>query len=152
MKKYFIDLFKYDVWANRRLLITIKNNSDIKRKRIRKIFSHIISAQLIWLNRIEDHPTSPFPLWETYKVSEIETMIEESSERWIKFLTTYKLDTLEEVIRYQNTKGETYENRLRQIITHVLNHSMHHRGQIALLLREKDIAPPDNDYIIYKRQ
>jgi uncharacterized damage-inducible protein DinB len=78
-------------------------------------------------------------------------MIEESNERWIKFLSTYKLESLEEVIRYQNTKGDTYENRLQQIITHVINHSMHHRGQIALLLREKGVAPPDNDYIIYKR-
>ena len=150
MKKYFIDLFEYDAWANRRMLITIKS-SKISDERIRKIFSHIISAQLIWLNRIQDHPTSPFPLWETYKISEIETMIEESSERWINFLSSYNMDTLEEVIRYQNTKGDTYENRLRQIITHVINHSSHHRGQLALLLREKGVAPPPNDYIIYKR-
>ena len=150
MKKYFIDLFEYDAWANRRMLITIKS-SKISDERIRKIFSHIISAQLIWLNRIQDHPTSPFPLWETYKISEIETMIEESSERWINFLSSYNMDTLEEVIRYQNTKGDTYENRLRQIITHVINHSSHHRGQLALLLREKGVAPPANDYIIYKR-
>jgi len=143
-------LFEYDIWASRRLLITIKNN-DISIERILNIFSHTISAQLIWLNRIEDHPTSPFPLWETYKVPEIENMIEESHARWVRFLTTYKLDTFEEVINYKNTKGETYENRIQQIITHVINHSMHHRGQLALLLRESDIAPPDNDYIIYKR-
>ena len=78
-------------------------------------------------------------------------MIEESSKRWINFLSSYNMDTLEEVIRYQNTKGDTYENRLRQIITHVINHSSHHRGQLALLLREKRVAPPANDYIIYKR-
>jgi uncharacterized damage-inducible protein DinB len=150
MKNHFINSFYYDVWANRRLAICIKEN-DAKTDRILSIFSHILSAQLVWLNRIMGHSTAPFPIWEQYKLSEIESMIEESNERWLNFINTHRYDTFEEMIRYTNSKGEVYENTLQEIIPHVLNHSTHHRGQLTLLLRDEGIAPPPNDLIIFKR-
>ena len=78
-------------------------------------------------------------------------MIEESNERWLNYINTHRLETFEEVARYTNSKEEVYENTLQEIITHVLNHSTHHRGQLALLLRDEGIEPPPNDFIIFKR-
>ena len=103
MKTYFKDLFSYDHWANERLLATLRTN-HIEDEHIIKIMSHLVSAQLIWLHRIQDLPVSPFPLWESYKISELESMVEESSIRWIKFLEEYKITTFEEVVQYHNTK------------------------------------------------
>jgi uncharacterized damage-inducible protein DinB len=34
----------------------------------------------------------------------------------------------------------------------VVNHGTHHRAQIALLLREAEIAPPATGYIYYLRE
>ncbi len=150
MKTYFKDLFSYDHWANERLLATLRTN-HIEHEHIIKIMSHLVSAQLIWLHRIQDLPVSPFPLWESYKISELESMVEESSIRWIKFLEECKITTFEEVVQYHNTKGQHFESTIKEIITHVLYHSMHHRGQVSRLMRESGIDPPLNDYIIYKR-
>jgi len=150
MKKHFLDLLHYDVWANRRLLITITENG-ITSDRILSIMSHVLSAQLIWLNRIVGLGTAPFPVWEKYNLVELESMTEESNERWLKFISEYKLETFDEIIRYQNTGGTNFENSLQDIITHVLNHSAHHRGQLAMLLRDEGIDPPANDFIIFKR-
>lgn len=150
MKNHFINLFYYDIWANRRLAIAIKEN-NILSDRALTILSHILSAQLIWLNRIQGLSTAPFPIWEQYKINEIESMIEESNDRWLHYLNNFRLETFEEVVSYTNTAGNTYENTLYEIITHVLNHSAHHRGQLALLIRDEGFDPPQNDFIIFKR-
>ncbi|UII22545.1 DinB family protein [Fulvivirga ligni] len=151
MKKHFLDLFRYNNWANTRLIITLEEN-NVDDDKILTLTSHILSAQIVWINRLQDLPTSPFPIWEQYKLHEIVSMNEESGRNWLKLLDVYKGDAFEEMIFYKNTKGIKYESTLREIVTHVLNHSTHHRGQVIALLRQMDIEPPVTDYIAYSRQ
>ena len=150
MKKYFLDLLEYNIWANQRILGTI-SQKKVEDEEIMKIMSHLVSAEIIWLHRIEGLPTSPFPPWEVYKLRELESMVDESNVRWAKFLRNYKIDTLEEIIHYQNSHKRDFENRLTDIITHTINHSTHHRSQISLLLRKLNIEPPQIDFIIFRR-
>lgn len=151
MKKHFRDLFQYNDWANQRMLITLEQ-SNFSNEKLLKLFSHLISAQIIWLNRIKDIPTSPFPLWEQYKLRELRTMTDESSANWINYLETHKFETFEEMIFYKNSEGRKYETTIREIITHVVNHSTYHRAQMATLMKEEGIEPPVTDYIAYARQ
>ncbi|MDX1627625.1 MAG: DinB family protein [Fulvivirga sp.] len=151
MKKHFIDLIRYNDWANRRVLITLEEH-EIDDQDILQLFSHVLSAQIIWLNRIKGIPTTPFPLWETYKLRELRSMTEESSRNWLNLVETHPNQTFEEMIDYKNTEGKKFENTLRKIIMHVINHSTYHRGQIATKLRGMDIEPPVTDFIAYVRQ
>jgi uncharacterized damage-inducible protein DinB len=57
----------------------------------------------------------------------------------------------EDVIHYQNSKGDKYQNTIRDILLHIINHSTHHRAQIAFILRQQGNPPPISDYIFYKR-
>jgi uncharacterized damage-inducible protein DinB len=102
--------------------------------------------------RIKGLPTSPFPIWEKYKVNELQTMTDETHDNWVNYLQANHKDTFEEMVFYTNSEGKKFENTVREIITHVVNHGTHHRGQIALLLREKGISPPATDYIFYARE
>ena len=151
MKRYFLDLLEFNLWANERLMTVISQNK-VNDDNIIRLMSHLVSAQIIWLHRIEGLPTSPFPPWEVYKLQELDSMVDETNARWKKYLSNYKVDTLEEVIHYQNSKKEDFINRLIDIITHVINHSTHHRGQISLRLRQLNIDPPPIDFIVFKRQ
>ena len=150
MKKHFKDLFKHNSWANDRLLQTLEENS-ISAPDILKIYGHIVSAQMVWLLRIKGLPTSPFPLWELYKLRELRTMTEESDRNWLDYMEGHRMDTFEEMIFYKNTQDRKFESTILQIINQVLSHSSYHRGQIARLLRERGIDPPQTDYIFYKR-
>ncbi len=150
MKKYFLDLFEYNKWANERMLIELEQ-MDQPTERLILIYGHLISAQILWLNRIKDLPTAPFPLWHVYKLRELRTMTEESTTNWVNYLHDHKFETFEEMIFYKNTKGRKYESTIREIITQVISHSAYHRGQMALLLRESGIEPPPTDYIAYRR-
>jgi uncharacterized damage-inducible protein DinB len=55
-------------------------------------------------------------------------------------------------IAYKNTRGESFENSVRDILFHINNHSTHHRAQIAARIREAGITPPTSDYIFYRRK
>jgi len=151
MKQYFRKLIQYNNWANSRILVNIKDhfNDD---EAILKLFSHIISAQYIWLLRIKGLPTTPFPVWQIYNTNELESMTAESTENWLQYIEGHRMETFEEMIFYQNSEGKKFESTIAQIITHVVNHGTHHRGQIAMLMRQKGVAPPQNDYIFYTRQ
>lgn len=151
MKDYFRDLFKYMDWANQRYLVTLEDN-EVKDDHILKLYSHLISAQIIWLNRIRELPTSPFPVWEQYKLSELNTMAMESTTNWLNYLDHHKFPTFKEMIFYKNSQGDKFERTIQEIITHVNNHSTYHRGQLAIALKEKGIQPPVTDYTVYCRQ
>jgi uncharacterized damage-inducible protein DinB len=47
--------------------------------------------------------------------------------------------------------GDSYQNKIEDILIHVGNHGTYHRGQIAMLLREKGYNPVSTDYILYDR-
>ena len=50
IKRYFIELFEYNLWANERLLKVIAD-SGTNDPYILETTSHLISAQIIWLHR-----------------------------------------------------------------------------------------------------
>ncbi len=150
MKKHFIDLFKYNDWANQRIIITLEENESDDYQML-LLLSHLISSQIVWLNRIKDLPTSPFPLWEKYKLRELKTMNEESTSNWLNFIAKHKVDTFTELIFYKNSKGKKFESTLREIMTHVVNHSTYHRAQMVNIMKQKQIQPPVTDYIAYRR-
>lgn len=150
MKKQFRDLLKYNEWANYRVLKSLEESGS-EHQELLKLYSHILSAQIIWLNRIKELPTSPFPVWEEYKISELRTMTEESSDNWNDYMGEHKLETFEEMIFFTNSEGKKYENTIREIISHMVNHSSYHRGQIAARMRQLNLEPPVTDYIAYSR-
>lgn len=150
MKKHFKDQFLYTNWANERVL-SLLEDKQIRDEKILDLFSHTISAQIIWLLRIQGLPTSPFPVWERYNLKELRSMHDQSSANWIKYLDGHKLDTFEEMIFYTNAKGAKFEATIREIMSQVIAHGAYHRGQIALKLREMGIDPIPTDYIVYQR-
>lgn len=152
MKKHFLELFKYNHWANQRMM-AILEEKDIHDEKLLKLFSHLLSSQIIWLHRIKDLPTSPFPLWEVYKRRELKSMVDESSRNWINYVESdHAGETFEEMIFYKDSKGDKHETTIRHIITHVVNHSTYHRAQMASRMRSQEIDPPVTDFIAFSRE
>ena len=146
MQTHFVELYHYNHWANQLALAQLPNEA-----RPRQLFAHILAAQNIWLNRIRAQIDLQQPVWPDYDLETLTIKCEESDRDWISFVQDYPLDTFEEVISYQDTKGNSYETKLGDIITHVANHGTHHRGQISSWLREAGHTPKPTDYIFYCR-
>jgi uncharacterized damage-inducible protein DinB len=53
---------------------------------------------------------------------------------------------------YRSLKGIESTSSLRDILTHVVNHSTYHRGQIARGIKAKGGVPPVTDFIAFARE
>jgi uncharacterized damage-inducible protein DinB len=148
-KDHFIHLFKYNYWATRKTaesLVELKNKND----KSEKLLSHIISAQKIWLNRILKRDIIINP-WQKITSDEwIEQNTTVTSE-WINLIESFQEKDFDARVKYKNIAGEKYTNTVKDIITHVINHSTYHRAQIALLIRQSGGEPAKTDYIVYQR-
>jgi uncharacterized damage-inducible protein DinB len=62
-------------------------------------------------------------------------------------------NAFEEIVYYKNLRGDGYENKLEDILAHLINHGTHHRAQIGQELKLAGVENlPVTDYIFYIRE
>lgn len=148
MKKYFLKLYRYNAWANAKVLDAL-NKQHVHDEKILGLMGHVLAAQFIWLNRIKGLPKSPYKLWHNYPLDELLVMGKEVGENWLSFIET--TDSFDRELTYTNYVGDPYVNNVEHIMMHLVNHSTYHRAQVALLLRQKGFEPVNTDFITYDR-
>jgi uncharacterized damage-inducible protein DinB len=150
MKKYFLDLFEYNNWANDRIILKLHGlNNDFKESNPNKILSHIISIQDTWLERAKGTKTYNIFLWEEYSIQEMEILSINSHRGWIKFISKMSENKFDNECSYKNSKGEKNSKSYQDIFQHIINHSSYHRGQINQSFRLNNIEPVVTDFIYY---
>lgn len=148
MKKYFLKLYQYNQWANKRVFDCLQKQ-NVNDEKTLTIMSHVVSALFIWLSRIEGKSPAAYPLWEKYSLVDLVKMNSEITGRWLKFVEDN--DSFDRVLVYNNYVGDPYENNVEQIMIHLVNHSTYHRGQVAMMLRQNGLEPVNTDFITYDR-
>ena len=141
------NLLRYDVWANRETLRSLKESAPPKSLRW---LAHIIGAEYIWLARLRRRPDT-LPVWPELDVEACGERLDELSRLWPEYLDD-GARSLTATIPYTNSKGETWTNTVEEILTHVVIHSTYHRGQIASDVRANGGVPDYTDYIHAVRQ
>lgn len=148
MKEYFIKLYQYNAWANSRVLGALAQQK-VTDDKILTLMSHVMAAQLLWLHRILGLPAPDVELWKKYSLERLQELSEEGSSRWLQFIEGH--DNFNRQLRYHNYVGHSYENNIELIMIHTVNHATYHRGQVALLMRERGYEPVNTDLITYDR-
>lgn len=148
MKSYFLKLCQYNSWANQRVLSCLVAQ-PITDEKILTLFSHLLSAQFIWMHRLKGLPPAPYELWKKYDSEKLKVMTEESSKAWLDYIS--ENENFDRILKYHNYTGDYFENNVQHIIIHVMNHGTYHRGQIALLLRQNGFEPVNTDFITFDR-
>ncbi|TAE66853.1 MAG: hypothetical protein EAZ85_15605 [Bacteroidetes bacterium] len=150
---HFRQLFSYEHWANARLIAFMQGlPPQYILPKILDIFSHILNAQTIWLLRARKE-NSDFEAWASFGLTECWARYMQGITEWETFLSSLEEDEFYENIVYQNSKGETYQNNLIEIMTHLVNHSTYHRGQIIAYFQQQNIKGlPPTDFIVFLRE
>jgi uncharacterized damage-inducible protein DinB len=148
MKQYFLKLYQYNWWCNQRVIAALKRQ-NVADEKILSVLGHVVAAQYLWLHRIQALPAPDVKLWGTYSLDQLEKMTNEIGKRWIDFIES--TDDFNRELVYKNYTNDPYVNNVEQIMIHLVNHSSYHRGQIAMLLRQKGFEPVNTDYITYDR-
>jgi len=149
MKNYFNELLEYEFWANDeviRSILTLDNPPE----KILSLMSHIVNAQILWLSRIQNITTNQKG-WQLYDKQELVNISKDIAGKLNEYLNMMSEDELERLVSYTNTKGESFQSNVRDILTHLTHHSSYHRGQVILLLKEKVTVLPYVDYIHFVR-
>lgn len=147
MKAFLTDLLQYTYRSNDAVILLLeKNEQKIAGKTITAI-SHTLNAHHVWINRIENEKPL-YGIWDIHQIGNMGEFNKELLEKSLKIIHNHPLSAS---ITYTNTKGETHQNTVQEILYHIINHSTYHRGQIMAQLREAGIEPVATDYVIYKR-
>ena len=148
MKKYFLKLYEYNIWANKRVLNAL-NSQNVSDEKILGLLGHIVAAQFLWLHRIKGLPAPDVKLWGAYTLQQLNTMAEKAGDQWLEFVKS--TENFDREMSYRNYTGDPYTNNVENIMIHLVNHSSYHRAQIAMLLRQKGFEPVNTDFITYDR-
>lgn len=141
---------EYNIWANNNTAESTRNTVDLDSKAL-ELYSHILVAQTIWLDRISQHPMGCDSPWIKLSSEECNILSEKSYSSWKNYLENINEEEYSKVVVYKNIKGDSFQNKQSDIIAHVFNHSSYHRGQIAQHVRKSNGKPAVTNFIAFAR-
>ena len=135
-------LLQFDRWANQQTLDALEQSSPIPEKAL-QIAAHLVGINEMWLSRAESRGPA-LDAWPHLAGPDIQQHLQTQSDRWISLVESDP----QKVFRYKNRRGEETQSALADLVFEIILHAAHHRGQIALLLRQHASNPPaSTDYI-----
>ena len=149
MKEHLTQILGYEKWANKRILDGLKTMTA-QDERCLDLMSHILLVQMVWHNRIVNKPQPP--IWNNMPLAELYKMHEENGKTLDAFFAKLSEEDFYKKIEYKDSKGNPYENTLKDLLTHLFNHGTHHRGQIKERMRGKVAEMPLTDLIFFLRE
>ena len=152
MTERYLRLVHYNAWANERVLEQLPALSETYQIRPLLLLSHILRAERIWLGRMGGTPEAGIQLWETDTLDGCRERTKANTADFSRLLSSVDADAFQNAVAYQNTSGTPYRTPLTEMLEHVFHHGTHHRGQIALLIREAGRTPLTLDYIAFARK
>jgi uncharacterized damage-inducible protein DinB len=140
----YLRQFAYDEWANHEVLVSMQSAGTDERALA--LLAHILAAEILWLERIQQTPQSS-PVWPKANLENCAAQVEMIGRRWREYLEQTAEIDLNQTVSYKNSKGELWTSTVADILTHVILHSAYHRGQIASHMRANGKTPAYTDYI-----
>ena len=148
---HYRKLLEYDEWANRAHHESLVQVSDKSREEFQAAlyaFNHVVAAVEIWYCRARSIVQESVDFTPSLSLGECKLKLEEGTKLWKEYLANGSTADLDRAVTYRDTFDNEYTMTLRDIISHMMLHSAHHRGQTAILLRRAGFTPADADYYI----
>ena len=151
LKEHLLHQFRHTRHANDQIIEALgAMPEDARPERAVRLLGHLLRAQDVHLGRIRGRADLP-AIWSEDTLADCRARADASHAAWRSFLEGCAPADFERTIHYENSKGRSFANALREICGHVVNHSTHHRAQIALLIRAAGGEPPVTDYLLWAR-
>jgi uncharacterized damage-inducible protein DinB len=147
MKDHFINLFNYDHHINQKITAAILS-ANAPQKAV-QLMAHLLATPQVWLSRCTGQPVT-VAIWPDWQADVFEQTINANHAAWLNYLNGLTTADLEKAIAYKNSKGQPFNTKLINILSHVVNHGTHHRAQIGQQLKFAGVDElPVTDYIYY---
>lgn len=153
-----LDLYEYNRWAHERFLdATGKLSGEQYSEKLvgsfpslRGTLEHLLATEVVWLSRWEGHSLGEAPDYGGCKdVMSLRSLWNSFWHRQRSFLEALSEEDLSQLVAIRTRSGIETVQPLGDTLTHVVNHSTYHRGQIATQIRQLGAIPPSTDYFLY---
>jgi uncharacterized damage-inducible protein DinB len=140
------DFFKYNLWANLRLLDACEQLSDAQLDAtttgtfgsVRETLMHLLSAEEGYARSLTG--TSPTPLLKEFTTFPGLDFLRQRAGRSGEALI--RVAEQEDLSRILHLDGGTYDAPAIIVVIQAIDHAIDHRSQISTLLSQQDIEPP----------
>jgi uncharacterized damage-inducible protein DinB len=154
------DLYRYNSWANARIVALCDGLTDSQLDEPREIglgslrntVFHILTAEEIWLERWTAVPWRPFPTDAAgLSVPEMGQQLERVAAGRQALVDRERPDGWQRLCEYKDSKGNSYRDRLDGLLLHVANHGIYHRAQALHYLKHCGRTVPGGlDYLFFR--
>lgn len=166
---HFMRLARYNVWATRRLLAAVETvpEADYRRdvglffKSLHGTLNHLrVGEQLVWLPRFRGEAVVFAQMQPPLRLdSEVEIdrqrlalVLQDGTQAWEPLIASWPDAQFDGDLAYTTTAGVPQVLPFAATLTHVFNHSTHHRGQITAALTALGHACPELDLVYFLRE
>ncbi|MEP6764876.1 MAG: DinB family protein [Gemmatimonadaceae bacterium] len=144
-----IRLYNHMAWADDRALTSLREMTVPPSQAV-DLFAHILGAEHEWLCRIEARRSS-HTIWPKLSLAKCATLARENHAAFKTLAENANGEAGQRMVTYRNSSGAEHTTSLEDILLHVAQHGMYHRGQIALLVRANGGTAIPTDYIVHTR-
>lgn len=158
-KSYFVVLSDYQQWANDRLFAALGSLDPAQLSSPQGLFfgsihhttDHIMQVGRLWCARLRGEPYQAdfkrilYPDW-----NQLIEMTQSQSAELSLLLEARDEAFFDERLAFTSSNGQAREMWVRDVLTHMMNHQTHHRGQISAVITRLGGTAPEMDYFYYK--
>jgi len=147
LQQYLLETFQFNDQANRKMISRIRELPD--QKELIRFMSHLINCQYKWMARVQGDPhSSKMDWWEPlYKIDVLEEEWNNSLTIWINYLQQTNEEQLQTEVQFIGFDGSLFAAKPLDIALQLNYHSIHHRAQMQMMIRQQGIEPDFIDYI-----
>ena len=160
MKDYFVEQADYQRWACEELFKSLDSLSDAQRREDQGLFfssihrtvDHILIVTRNWSARLMgefDNITGYDNMlcedWEELKPALANAFIELGE--WLRSKSGAWFDG---EIEYPGSGGKVRKAGVRDSLTHIMTHAVHHRGQVSAVCTRLGATSPEMDFVFYR--
>ncbi|MDH4583494.1 DUF664 domain-containing protein [Pseudomonas sp. BN415] len=160
LARHFQHLLAYHAWAYQRLLESLRPVDDAALRAPCGLFfgslhgtlNHLVAVDRIWLARVRQEPP-PYDRLDVEVANgrdELAACLAAGVQAWQTQLAGLEGDALLRPLNYRTMRGEPQRRSLADIVTHLVNHGTHHRGQASAALSALGLETPAMDFIYFK--
>jgi uncharacterized damage-inducible protein DinB len=110
---------------------------------IRNIFIHTLNAVNHWLSFLEKEKDKPYAKFAEYKTfADVKKYMEHVERRMDNYLKVLSPENLGEAFIAPDDNGKPVEVTAEDVLIHVFEEELHHRGEFIALFWQMGIEPP----------
>lgn len=137
VRRRYLDAFSKLSWEE------FTRNHEASFHSIRNIFIHTLSAINYWLNFLQNEKIRTRKEFDDYKTFQnVRDYTEEVEKRMHDYLNALPKDDLGRKYTVTDGRNQTVQVTAEDILIHVFEEEVHHRGEIIALFWQKGVEPP----------